>query len=100
MTSSKDQKDKKSFLPKEGLSRLEKTPRLIIYGFGLITHFWYFWCIIGLVIGILYYILLKDRTWRRNGILLATSISFITFFVFTFKTKLLFFTGFSIFHHL
>ncbi|MFX1455869.1 MAG: DUF3604 domain-containing protein [Promethearchaeota archaeon] len=85
MTSSKDQKDKKSFLSKEGLSRLEKTTRLLIYGFGLITHFWYFWCIIGLVIGILYYILLKDRTWRRNGILLATSISFITFFVFFFK---------------
>ncbi|MFW9821760.1 MAG: DUF3604 domain-containing protein [Candidatus Thorarchaeota archaeon] len=84
MIRSKAQKNKKKFPSKEGLSRLERMPRLILYGIGLITHFWYFWSVIGLVIGILYYIFLRDRTWRRNGILLATSISFITFFVFYF----------------
>ncbi|MFX0104298.1 MAG: hypothetical protein ACFE75_02265, partial [Candidatus Hodarchaeota archaeon] len=66
-------------------SRLRRIPRLILYGFGIITLFWYFWCVIGLVIGILYYIFLKDIAWKRNGIVLACAVGFITVFVHFYK---------------
>jgi hypothetical protein len=62
-------------------SRLRRLPRLLVYGFGIVTLFWYFWCVIGLFIGILYYVFLKDKAWKRNGIILAIAVGFITFFV-------------------
>ncbi|MFW9901532.1 MAG: DUF3604 domain-containing protein [Candidatus Thorarchaeota archaeon] len=62
-------------------SRLRRIPRLVVYGFGIVTLFWYFWCVIGLIIGVLYYIFLKDNAWKRNGIVLAIAIGFVTVFV-------------------
>jgi len=70
---------------KRELSRFWRIPRLIIYGLGIITLFWYFWSVIGLTIGVLYYIFLKDNSWKRNGIVLASAIGFITFFVHFYK---------------
>ncbi|MFX0136682.1 MAG: DUF3604 domain-containing protein [Candidatus Hodarchaeota archaeon] len=66
-------------------SRLRRVPRLIIYGFGIVTLFWYFWCFIGLIIGTIYFIFQKDIAWKRNGIILAFAISFITVFVHFYK---------------
>jgi len=65
--------------------RLRRMPRLIIYGFGIVTLFWYFWCVIGLFIGVMYYIFLKDNAWKRNGIILAISIGIVTVFVHFYK---------------
>ncbi|MHA2392066.1 MAG: DUF3604 domain-containing protein [Promethearchaeota archaeon] len=66
-------------------SRLRRMPRLMVYGFGIVTLFWYFWCIIGLIIGVIYYIFVKDKAWKRNGIVLAVAIGFITVFVHFYK---------------
>ncbi|MFX1418936.1 MAG: DUF3604 domain-containing protein [Promethearchaeota archaeon] len=66
-------------------SRLRRMPRLLVYGFGIVTLFWYFWCIIGLIIGVLYYIFLKDKAWKRNGIVLSCAIGFITVFIYFYK---------------
>ncbi len=66
-------------------SRLRRMPRLIIYGFGIVTLFWYFWCVLGLTIGIMYYIFFKDNAWKRNGIVLAIAIGFVTVFVYFYK---------------
>jgi len=59
--------------------------RLIIYGFGLVTLFWYFWSVIGLTIGVLYFTYLKDPAWKRNGIVLASATSLITIIVHFYK---------------
>ncbi len=64
-----------------GFSRLRRMPRLMVYGFGIVTLFWYFWCVIGLIIGVMYYIFIKDKAWKRNGIVLAFAIGSITVFV-------------------
>ncbi len=77
--------NKKLLSPERDWSHLWRIPRLIVYIFGIITLFWYFWCVIGLVIGILYFIFLKDNAWKRNGIILASAIGFITFFVHFYK---------------
>jgi hypothetical protein len=66
-------------------SRLRSLPKLLVYGFGVITLLWYFWCVIGLFIGIFYYIFLEDKAWKRNGIVLACAIGFITIFVHFYK---------------
>ena len=42
-------------------SRLRRMPRLMVYGFGIVTLLWYFWCVIGLIIGVLYYIFFNDN---------------------------------------
>ncbi|MFX1570027.1 MAG: DUF3604 domain-containing protein [Promethearchaeota archaeon] len=62
-------------------SRLRRMPRLVVYGFGIVTLFWYFWSVIGLIIGVLYYIFIKDNAWKRNGVVLAIAIGFVTVFV-------------------
>ncbi|MFX1431331.1 MAG: DUF3604 domain-containing protein, partial [Promethearchaeota archaeon] len=66
-------------------SRLKRLPRLLVYGFGIVTLFWYFWCVIGLFIGIMYFLFIKDKAWKRNGIVLAIAIGFITVFVHFYK---------------
>ncbi len=71
----------KASASKREWSRLRRMPRLMVYGFGIVTLFWYFWCVIGLIIGGLYYIFLKDNAWKRNGIVLAIAIGFVTVFV-------------------
>jgi hypothetical protein len=81
----KSQDNIKDLSSKREWSRLRRTPRLIIYGFGLVTLLWYFWSVIGLIIGVLYYIFLKDKAWKRNGIVLAIAIGFITVFVYFYK---------------
>ena len=63
-------------------SRLSRLPRLMMFGFGIVTMFWYFWCVVGIIIGVLYYIFLNDNAWKRNGIVLSYSIGFITVFVY------------------
>ncbi|UCD02336.1 MAG: DUF3604 domain-containing protein [Promethearchaeota archaeon] len=85
MTKIKKQDNMDMSLPEREWSRLRRVPRLIVYGFGIVTLFWYFWCIIGLAIGIIYYIFLKDIAWKRNGIVLACAIGFITIFVHFYK---------------
>ncbi len=62
-----------------------KLPRLCLYIFGIVSYFWYFWCVIGLVIGFLYFIFFQDRGWRRNGLVLAFAIGFINVLVFFYK---------------
>ncbi len=70
----------KGLSSKREWSRLKRTPRLMVYGFGIVTLLWYFWCVIGLIIGVIYYVFLKDKAWKRNGIVLACAIGFITIF--------------------
>ncbi|MFX0143171.1 MAG: DUF3604 domain-containing protein [Candidatus Hodarchaeota archaeon] len=72
-------------LSKREWSRLRRMPRFMVYGFGIVTLFWYFWCVIGLFIGITYFLFIKDKAWKRNGIVLAISIGFITVFVHFYK---------------
>jgi len=79
------QDNSKGALPKREFFRLKHISRLLIYGFGIITLFWYFWCIIGLIIGVFYYIFMKDIAWKRNGIVLASAISIVTVFVYFYK---------------
>jgi len=62
-----------------------RIPRLFLYFFGIITFFWFFWCFIGLLIGLFLFIMSKDNAWKRNGILLSYSITFITLLVFYYK---------------
>jgi len=76
---------KKVFSSKGKWPRLRRLPRLLVYGFGIVTLFWYFWCVIGLFIGIMYYVFLKDKAWKRNGIILAIAIGFVTVFVHFYK---------------
>jgi hypothetical protein len=66
---------------KKNLSYLRRIPRLMLYGFCIVTLFWYFWSLIGLFIGILYFMFLKEKAWKRNGIVLAFAIGSITVFV-------------------
>ncbi len=66
-------------------SRWWRIPRLISYGFGIVSLFWYFWCVIGLIIGVFYYIFLNDKAWKRNGIVLASAVGFVTIFVHFYK---------------
>ncbi|MFX1573507.1 MAG: hypothetical protein ACFFB0_12220 [Promethearchaeota archaeon] len=81
----KEHKNKKLIVPKRDWFHLWRISRFIVYIFGIVTLFWYFWCVIGLVIGIFYFIFLKDNAWKRNGIILAGAIGFITFFVHFYK---------------
>ena len=85
MKKAKRQDNNKKLLSNREWPRLRRIPRLIVYGFGIVTLFWYFWCVIGLVIGVMYYIFLKDNAWKRNGIVLAIAIGFITVFVYFYK---------------
>ena len=85
MTKIKKLDNNKNPLAEREWSRLRRIPRLTVYGFGIVTLFWYFWCVIGLIIGILYYIFIKDNAWKRNGIVLACAIGFITIFVHFYK---------------
>ncbi|MFX0048905.1 MAG: hypothetical protein ACFE8G_12170, partial [Candidatus Hermodarchaeota archaeon] len=62
-----------------------RLPRTLLYIFGIVTFFFYFWSFIGLLIGIFYFIFFKDVAWKRNGVLLSYSIAFITLLVFYYK---------------
>ena len=62
-----------------------RIPRMLLYIFGIVTFFFYFWSFIGLLIGIFYYVVFKDIAWKRNGVLLSYSITFITLLVFYYK---------------
>ncbi len=64
---------------------LWRIPRLMIFGFGIVTLFWYFWCVIGLIIGVLYFFFLKDKAWKRNGIVLACAVGFVALIVYFYK---------------
>ncbi|MFX1324828.1 MAG: DUF3604 domain-containing protein [Promethearchaeota archaeon] len=77
--------DNASYSSKREWARLRRLPRLMVYGFGIVTLFWYFWSVIGLIIGVIYYIFIRDRAWKRNGIVLAFVIGFITIFVYFYK---------------
>ena len=62
-----------------------RLPRMLLYIFGIVTFFFYFWSFIGLLIGVFYFIGFKDVAWKRNGVLLSYSIAFITQLVFFYK---------------
>jgi hypothetical protein len=62
-----------------------RIPRFMLYLCGTITYFFYFWSFVGILIGMIFIIFSKDRAWKRNGILLSFSISFITLLVFYYK---------------
>jgi len=62
-----------------------RIPRLLLYLFGIFTYFWYFWSWIGLIIGVIYFTFFQDRAWKRNGLILAFAVSFITLFVYFYK---------------
>lgn len=85
MRKKKRQDNNKVSPSKREWSRLRRMPRLMVYGFGIVTLLWYFWCVIGLIIGVLYYIFFNDKAWKRNGIALVFAIGFITIFVHFYK---------------
>ena len=78
-----------------------KLPRLGLYIYGIVSYFWYFWCVAGLVIGILYFLFFQEQGWKRNGIFLAFAIAFVNLFVFFYKAysplNLVIWSGLSIF---
>lgn len=66
-------------------SRWWRIPRILAYLLGILSFFLYFWCFIGLVIGLLFFIFSNDLAWKRNGILLLYSIAFINMLIFYYK---------------
>ncbi len=66
---------------KRDWSRLRRMPRLMLYGFSIVTLFWYFWSLIGLINGLMYFLFINDKAWKRNGIVLAYYIGSITVFI-------------------
>ncbi|MFX0020717.1 MAG: DUF3604 domain-containing protein [Candidatus Hermodarchaeota archaeon] len=81
MRKTKRQESNETTTLKRDLSRLKRMPRLMLYGFSIVTLFWYFWSLIGLIIGVMYFIFIKDKAWKRNGIVLVFYIGSITVFV-------------------
>ncbi|MBY9015821.1 MAG: DUF3604 domain-containing protein [Candidatus Lokiarchaeota archaeon] len=63
-----------------------RIPRILLYIIGIVTFFFYFWSFIGLLIGIFYYIFFRNIAWKRNGVILSYSITFITLLVFYYKS--------------
>lgn len=54
-----------------GSSRIFQLLRLVIFFFGFFTSFWFFYSFIGVIIGIVYFILHRDPSWRCHGLVLA-----------------------------
>ena len=65
--------------------RLTQISRSILYLFGIVTFFLYFWSFIGLLIGLFFFFFSNDNAWKRNGIFLSYSITFITLLIFYYK---------------
>jgi hypothetical protein len=59
--------------------------RILLFLFGIFTFFWYFWSFIGLLIGLLFFFTSSNNAWKRNGIILSYSITFITLLIFYYK---------------
>ncbi len=83
------------------LANWYRVARVILYISGITTFFFFFWSFIGLLIGISYFILSKDIAWKRNGVILSYSITFVTLLVFYYKAfpplNLAIWSGLSIF---
>jgi hypothetical protein len=45
--------------------------RVVLYIFGACSIFWFFFSFIGVLIGVLYFVLMRDARWRAHGIVLA-----------------------------
>ena len=67
---------------KRQLDKKVKIARLAVYFLGIIPIFWYFWCFIALIIGLLFFLFSKDPAWKRNGIVLAFYVGIINVAVF------------------
>ncbi|MFX1497293.1 MAG: DUF3604 domain-containing protein, partial [Promethearchaeota archaeon] len=66
-------------------SSLWRIPRFLLYAFAVFTMFWYFWSVIGIIIGLSYFVFFKDWAWKRNGIILSFAIPSIDVFIFFYK---------------
>ncbi len=61
--------------------RLRRTLRLLrfcTFCMGMISIMWFFFSFVGLVIGLLFFIFMKDPAWKRNGFVLSFSIALTT----------------------
>lgn len=58
---------------------------LFIFFFGVVTIFWFFLCLIGLIIGIVYFLFLKNQYAKYNGLALAIHVGFISILTHTYK---------------
>ncbi len=56
-----------------------------VYLIGTISIFWYFFSFIGLLIGVVYFIALRNKIWQINGLSLGAYIGFVTVFIFFYK---------------
>ncbi|MBN1834408.1 MAG: hypothetical protein JW820_01090, partial [Spirochaetales bacterium] len=51
--------------------RILRVLRVAAYAFGACSIFWFFFSIIGITIGVLYFLLMRDFRWRAHGLALA-----------------------------
>lgn len=61
--------------------KLKKISPSIIYGIGVFTTVFYFYNIIGLAIGVLYFIFMKNIWWKRFGLILAWTTGISTMII-------------------
>jgi hypothetical protein len=60
-----------SVIRKYSSSPIFQLLRVVIYFLGFFTSFWFFYSFVGITIGLLYFLLHKDPSWKRHGIVLA-----------------------------
>jgi hypothetical protein len=54
-----------------GSSGIFQVLRIVLYLAGFFTSFWFFYSIVGIIIGLLYFLLHRDPSWKRHGLMLA-----------------------------
>ena len=60
-------------------SRLQRIPRIAIYFFAIYTISWFWFSFVAIIIGICFMTLSKEKSWKRNGFVLALSAALGTY---------------------
>ena len=53
------------------LANVLKLARIAVFLFGTYVTIWYFFSFIGVIVGLMYFLLLRDAQWKRHGLVLA-----------------------------
>lgn len=67
------------FINKDYPSKWWKVPRAIIFLIGIISIRFFWFSFIGIMLGLLYFLILKENAWKRNGLTLALVAGIFTF---------------------
>ena len=60
-------------------SRLHRTPRVLLFIFGIYTISWFWFSFTAIIIGISYMLFFSEKAWKRNGFVLAFSAAIGTY---------------------